>query len=142
MKNLAALLAVAALAGCAEPPRPGGGGQAHAGGNVTTPADPASDPAVPAACTIVIAFGSYAMGIDRDALRRVEALLAGDSAVTGVTRSGWGREGELTLCAAIRSDADRDRLFAAVAALLPRRPVGPVSVRTNDGREFQANNGT
>jgi len=133
MKRLAALLAAASLVACAG---------RQEGNIVSEPGGSTSEGEIPADCPLVIAFGSYAMGIDSETLRRVEGLLAGDPAVTGVTRSPWGREGEVTLCAAVRSNADRDRLFAAVAALFPQRPRGPLSVRTNDGREFQANNGT
>jgi hypothetical protein len=131
--RLAALLAAATLLACAG---------RQEGNMVSEPDGSTSEGEIPAHCPLTIHFGSYAMGIDGKTLRRVESLLAGDPAVTGVTRSPWGREGEVTLCASIRSNADRDRLFAAVAALFPRRPRGPLSVRTNDGRELQANQGT
>jgi hypothetical protein len=139
MKRFFAFLAAAALCACAAAPgaeTPGAGTPAAQEGSDM------SDSHIPAGCPLLISFGSYAMGIDRGTLRRVEALLAADPAVTAVIRSPWGREGEVTLCAAVRSDADRDRLFAAVAALFPRRPHGPLSIRTNDGREFRADNAT
>lgn len=84
-------------------------------------------------CTLSIAFGSYAMGIDRPTLEAVEALLASDPAVASVERRGRGREGETELCAEIRSNADAERLFHRVAALLPADPRGPVSVSTRTG---------
>lgn len=128
MRTIALLAIPAALAGC------------HA-----APAGPAASPtqpqqAAPAPCALEIEFGSYAMGIDRAALAGVEQLLAADAAVTSVTRRNWGREGELTLCASVRSGADRDRLFAAVSALFPARPHGPLSVTTDTGRVFRASN--
>ena len=138
MKSSYAVLAAAAVAACAEGPK----------AETPHPEAPAATKGIDMpkegspACTLLVAFGSYAMGIDGEALRRIEGLLGADPAVIGVTRSPRGREGEVTLCAAVRSEADRDRIFSAIAALFPRRPRGPLSVRTNDGREFHANNGT
>ncbi|HEX8192242.1 MAG TPA: hypothetical protein VF552_05025 [Allosphingosinicella sp.] len=128
MKKITLLAIPAALAGCHAAPE--------------GPAAAASQPpqAAPAACALEIEFGSYAMGIDRTALARVEQLLAGDGAVTSVTRRNWGREGEITLCVSVRGAADRDRLFTAVSALFPARPHGPLSVTTDTGRVFRANN--
>jgi hypothetical protein len=122
-------LLAAALAGC----------QAAPEGSDAAPAQPQ---AAPARCALEIEFGSYAMGIDRPTLDRVERLLAGDAAVTSVTRRSWGREGEVTLCASVRRAADRDRLFAAIAALFPADPRGPLTVRTDAGRIFQASDPT
>lgn len=128
MKSIAAILATAGLGACTDAPPPASP-EVREGGDVA-----------PTDCALTISFGSYAMGIDRETLRRVDALLQADRGVAGVTRSPWGREGEVTLCAAVRSSADRERLFAAVAALFPERPRGPLSIRTSDGREAQANN--
>lgn len=123
MKGLALPLLPAALMGC-EP-----AGEA--------PATAAAQPqAAPGACPLEIAFGSYAMGIDRGALARVEQLLAAEH--LRVTRSPWGREGEVTLCADARSDADAERLARRIAALLPTAPRGPVAVRTATGLSFRA----
>ena len=89
-------------------------------------------------CPLAIRFGSYAMGIDRPTLEAVESLLAADAAVTAVERSPWGREGEVTLCARLRSDSDAGRLFRAVAGLFPAEPRGPLSVATRTGLVFHA----
>jgi hypothetical protein len=140
MKRIVLLAVPAALAGChAAPDGPGAAPSQPA--QATPAAQPQPAPA-PAACALEIAFGSYAMGIDRPTLDRVEQLLARDAAVTGVTRRQWGREGEVTLCASVRSAADRDRLFAALSALFPARPHGPLSVTTDAGRVFRADNDT
>jgi len=77
------------------------------------------------------------MGIDQPARARVEALLAGDRAVTGFTARAWGREGEVTLCARTRGPADAARLFAAIRALLPPRPRGPITLRTDSGLAYE-----
>ena len=52
----------------------------------------------PGGCRVRIEFGSYAMGIDADALARIEAALDADRAVTAVDRQRWGREGEILAC--------------------------------------------
>ena len=89
-------------------------------------------------CGLTIHFGSYAMGIDAGAFRAVEDLLANDPAVDSVERRGWGREGEVTLCARIRSDPDIERLFARIAAMLPPDPHGPIRIATRSGLTAQA----
>ena len=127
MKGLAALM-ILATAACDT------GGKTPAG---AAPATAAPDGA-PAPCPLEIRFGSYAMGIDGGTLRRVEQLLAADGAVTSVTRTPWGREGELTICAAVRSPADAERLAREIAALFPEDPRGPLSVRTASGLAFAA----
>lgn len=91
-------------------------------------------------CPLLVEFGSYAMGIDAETLRRVEALLAADAAVTGVTREQRGREGETRLCVRARGAADRDRLFREIGALFPSDPRGPLTVRTDSGLRFEAGN--
>ena len=96
------------------------------------------DPGPGADCPLAIRFGSYAMGIDRPTLQAVESLLAADAAVSTVERSPWGREGEVTLCARLRSEADAERLFRAVAGLFPAEPRGPLSVATRTGLVFHA----
>lgn len=103
------------------PPAPNAGLASQAGGD----------------CPLTMVFGSYAMGIDGPTRARVEALLASDRAVTGFTARPWGREGEITLCARTRTPADAARLFAAIRALVPPRPRGPISVRTEAGLSYE-----
>jgi hypothetical protein len=136
MQTQVALLAFASLAACNAAPRSPAAAPEENEMTKPTRADAA------ARCPLLVAFGSYAMGIDGETLRRVEQLFDGDPAVTGVERSRQGREGEVTLCASVASETDRDRLFDAVSALFPRRPRGPLSVRTDAGRVFEANNAT
>ena len=68
------------------------------------------------------------MGIDTGAAAAVDKLLAGNRDVQGVTRTPWGREGEYTLCVTARDKAAAARLFGQVAALLPERPRGPITL--------------
>jgi hypothetical protein len=109
----------------------------------TPAAEPAAGPGPAAqetaamACDLEIRFGSYAMGIDRGALERVRQLLA-DRGVRKVEEQGWGREGEVTLCARTRSAADAERLFESVTNALPKAPHGPIHVRTASGLRFDA----
>jgi hypothetical protein len=71
------------------------------------------------------------------ALERVRQLLA-DRGVRKVEEQGWGREGEVTLCARTRSAADAERLFESVTNALPKAPHGPIHVRTASGLRFDA----
>jgi hypothetical protein len=92
------------------------------------PADPV------AACNVTVRFGSYAMGIDTATAAAVDALLAKSRDVKEVSRSSAGREGEYALCISTRDAAGAERLFASLAALLPERPRGPISVEGADKR--------
>jgi len=124
MKTIVLLAIPAALAGChAAPEEP-----------TAPPTQPAH--AAPGTCALEIRFGSYAMGIDSGALQRVEGLLAAQR--IPVQRTAWGREGEVTLCAAPRTPAEAERLAREIAALLPADPRGPIAVTTAAGFTFQA----
>jgi hypothetical protein len=90
----------------------------------------------PANCPLTIGFSSYGAGIDRSS-QAIERLLAGDRAVRAVTRHGWGREGEITLCVRTRSGTDANRLFRAARRLIPARPRGPVSLGTLGGLRYE-----
>ena len=89
-------------------------------------------------CGVTVTFGSYAMGIDREAFATIDALLERDNGVTATLHKRWGREGEMTVCVATRSAADRARLFGKIGALFPAKPRGPLTVETADGRRFEA----
>jgi hypothetical protein len=92
------------------------------------PAPRHAAPVVPGDCTITIAFGSYAMGIDRPTLARMERTLQGDRRVRRFTRHPWGREGEVTLCIYTRTYGGAGDLSRQLRAMIPARPRGPVSV--------------
>ena len=89
------------------------------------------------ACPLTVSFGSYAMGIDRGALARVDALLKRDRTVRGVDRQRAGREGEITLCVQIRTERQARQLARRVRALIPARPNGPVTIETRGGWRYQ-----
>jgi hypothetical protein len=90
-----------------------------------------------AACSVTIRFGSYAMGIDGATAAAVDKLLAGNRDVKEVTRSAEGREGEYALCISTRDAGAAARLVERMAALLPERPRGPISVE-GAGRRLEA----
>ena len=113
-----ALIALA-LSGCAAPP-------------VETPAPQE------AACDLKVDFASIGTGIDSATLQKVDALLSGDTGVATVDCKRWGMEGEVTLCADTRTDADADRLFGAVKALFPTSSTKPLRVETRSGQRYQA----
>jgi hypothetical protein len=99
--------------------------------DVKTGSAPAAEAADKGACALTVAFGSYAMGIDRSAYQRVRALLR-DKGVRRVTEQGYGREGEVTLCVEA-APAEAQRLFEAVRKVLPAKPLGPIAVATAAG---------
>ena len=90
------------------------------------------------ACAVTVTFGSYAMGIDRETFAAIDTLLERDKGVTATLHRRWGREGEMTVCVATRSTADRTRLFGKIGGLFPATPRGPLTVETADGRRFEA----
>jgi hypothetical protein len=118
------LLPAVALTGCAAP------GEAVS----PPPAAVADVEVLPADCALTIRFGSFAMGIDRGAAERIEALLAARPGVV-LTRKRWGREGEYTLCAQAPA-ADAADLAGAIRPLIPARPRGPIQVELADGTKF------
>lgn len=89
---------------------------------------PNAEAAAADACALRVEFGSYAMGIDRPALDKVRAVLAAERVTVDEQR--WGREGEVTLCAA---GADPGRVARKVERVLPNDPRGPITVTTVDG---------
>ncbi|RYE02741.1 MAG: hypothetical protein EOP61_07430 [Sphingomonadales bacterium] len=88
-------------------------------------------------CDVKVSFGSYAMGIDRPTLERVERLLARDRRVVKSDQQRWGREGEVTICAKARRRADIAPLFYRIKALFPRNPRGPLMLEAGS-RKAQA----
>ena len=121
----ALLTGLMALSACTTAPATGGAAPALA-----------SDDPDPKGCALSIRFGSYAMGVDRGAAERVEALLASEPDVA-TTRHRWGREGEFTLCART-SPATAEGLFERIRPLLPATPRGPIHVGLGDGRQYSA----
>lgn len=89
-------------------------------------------------CAVRVQYGSYAMGIDRAALERVQTLLRRDRSVRAVDAQRWGREGETTLCVATRRTSDVRRVFGRITAALPRTPRGPILVEGRGGLRFEA----
>ena len=89
-------------------------------------------------CAVRVQFGSYAMGIDRVALERVQAVLKRTRGVRTVAAQRWGREGETTLCVATRRTSDVRRVFGRITAALPRTPRGPILVEGRGGLRFEA----
>ena len=92
--------------------------------------------AVPVDCTITVAFGSYAAGIDGATLTRMERTLRIDRRVRRFTRHPWGREGEVTLCVYTRGHAAAGPLSRQLRAMIPPRPRGPVDVTLLPNRVY------
>jgi len=93
---------------------------------------------IPADCPLKVEFGSYAMGIDRNAYDAIDRLFARDRGVRRVVRQRWGREGEVTLCAITRNPADAKRLGQRARALVPARPRGPVTISGRGLKPYQS----
>jgi hypothetical protein len=100
-------------------------------------AGPSEPDSTAAECPLTVSFGSYAMGIDRRALARVEALIA-EAEGASIERSPRGREGEVALCVRTKSAAQAAELFERISDSLPADPRGPVTVATAAGRRFEA----
>ena len=87
------------------------------------------------ACDVEVSFGSFGQGVDGALREQVLAVTHGDPDVTRSTEDRWGREGETTLCLTVKDAASTDRLYGAIAALLPSTSTrAPTTVRHRDGR--------
>ncbi|MFS2110564.1 hypothetical protein ACCC88_12800 [Sphingomonas sp. Sphisp140] len=89
-------------------------------------------------CAVRVEFASYAMGIDRAAFDRVQALLKRDRGVRAVEVQRWGREGETNLCIQLRRPGDARRVFGRLKTALPAKPRGPITVEARGGLRFAA----
>ncbi len=89
-------------------------------------------------CDLKVEYASIGTGIDHAVLEKVDALLSGDKGVSTIGRERWGREGEITLCIATRSEADAARLFGAVKGLFPTLTEKPLRVETRAGQSYHA----
>lgn len=105
---------------------------------LAAPASAFAQGAPAAQCGVRVQFASYAMGIDRGAFDRVQALLKRDSRVRGVELQRWGREGETNLCVQLRRTRDARAVFTRVKKALPARPRGPITVEAAGGLRFEA----
>lgn len=86
-------------------------------------------PGVPGRCDVTVSFGSVCCGIDQPTKARITEYLAADRRVAGTSERRWGREGEIDLCIATRSDADG--LVRDLTAMVPERPEGSSAGTTN-----------
>jgi hypothetical protein len=123
MKTLAAFAALSLLGACA-----------------TAAADPVTPPpgTPKEGCDVTASFGSYAMGIDREAFGRVETWLAKNPAlVAEVATTTWGREGERTLCITATSPKAITPLFKGVMTQLPTiGKQAPITLLSRKGGHF------
>lgn len=88
-------------------------------------------------CDVTVVFGSYAMGIDGESFRKVEAYLKRRPKVK-YTATAWGREGERTVCVDTRNKAQTRKVYADLRGMLPRvSRRGPVEIRSNLGEAYR-----
>lgn len=73
-------------------------------------------------CDVTVSFGSVCCGIDQPTRARITEYVAADRRVAGTSERRWGREGEIDLCIATRSDPDG--LARDLTAMVPSRPEG------------------
>ena len=86
-------------------------------------------------CDLEVTFGSYAMGVDQALKVEIQNRIDGEAAVSSIEERGWGREGESTLCISTFDAAGADRLYTAVAAIIPEHSDrAPTTVTHRDGR--------
>ena len=100
-------------------------------GCATTPPAPTDD----GVCDVTVSFGSYAMGVDHALKAQIQGVIDGEAGVAASQETPWGREGESTLCVRTFNGAAADRLFAAIADLIPATSDrAPTTVTHRDGR--------
>lgn len=88
-------------------------------------------------CDVTVVFGSYAMGIDGESFRKVEAYLKRRPNVR-YTATSWGREGEKTVCVDTKNNAQTRKVYADLRGMLPRvSRRGPVEIRSTLGQTYQ-----
>lgn len=92
-------------------------------------------------CDLEVTFGSYAMGVDQGLKTEIQNRIDGEAAVSSIEERWWGREGESTICINTFDAAGADRLYAAIAALIPERSErAPTTVTHRDGRSQSSTN--
>lgn len=86
-------------------------------------------------CDLEIAFGSYVMGVDQALKVEIQNRIDGEAAVESIEERHWGREGESTICVRTFDTAGADRLYQAIAAMIPEHSErAPTTVTHRDGR--------
>jgi hypothetical protein len=86
-------------------------------------------------CDLEVTFGSYAMGVDQALKVEIQNRIDGEAAVSSIEERWWGREGESTICIRTFDAAGADRLYTAVAAMIPEHSDrAPTTVSHLDGR--------
>lgn len=86
------------------------------------PMPEAPEPGIPGRCDVTVSFGSVCCGIDQQTKARISEYVAADRRIAGTSERRWGREGEIDLCIATRSDADG--LVRDLTAMVPARSEG------------------
>ncbi len=71
---------------------------------------------------MTVSFGSVCCGIDQPTRARITEYVAADRRVAGTSERRWGREGEIDLCIATRSDPGG--LARDLTVLIPARAEG------------------
>lgn len=86
-------------------------------------------------CDLEVTFGSYAMGVDQALKVEIQNRIDGEAAVSSIEESWWGREGESTICINTFDAVGADRLYVAIAAMIPEYSErAPTTVTHRDGR--------
>lgn len=86
-------------------------------------------------CDLEVTFGSYAMGVDHTLKTEIQNRIDGEAGVASIEERPWGREGESTICVRTFDARGADRLYEAIAAMIPERSErAPTTVTHRDGR--------
>lgn len=120
--HLLPLLAAAAVTACAD------ARTERMSGAMFNSAQWAEEAAPQDGCSVTIVFGSFATGPDPHALHVIGRLLRADPAVTKVTRSPYGREGEHSLCIRTPNRRSATRLFDTLESAIRGPVVAPVTI--------------
>lgn len=79
-------------------------------------------------CGVKVDFGSYAMGIDNEALGRMRLVIDTEWPGTRIVEHRWGREGEVSWCVVPKRQSDAAAIAARLKVLIPEKPRGPITV--------------
>lgn len=70
-------------------------------------------------CDILMAFGSYSSGIDRETFGNTLSYITKSTLISDALQIYWGKEGEFDLCIKLQSASDSDSVFKELKSQIP-----------------------
>ncbi len=97
-------------------------------GPVSSSAQWAEENSTPGKCSVRVVFGSFATGPDRGAMLAINRILVAEPAMTQISRSPYGREGEHSLCIQASKPTAATRIFEDLKSALRGPVAAPVTI--------------